>query len=185
MISASQKPAASKDRIFGQSPDPALNAPPRKLPRSQNELITPKRKPGSGLWTPERRAAASLRARRQKPWLHSTGPKTKDGKARSCLNSWKHGLNSRSGRALRATLRGYSTFLSGLNAQITAEKRRLRLLKTRMDAFNPCNPAVNPLITASIERPTSPVQRHYALALYPRGENHALLRDRVYRTARP
>ena len=157
MISASQKAAARKDPIFGQISDSALNPSPRKLSKSQNELIntaSPKRLS----WTPERRAAAALRASRQKPWLHSTGPKTKGGKARSSLNAWKHGLNSRSSRTLRRALRGYSAFLADLNAQITAEKRRLRQPKGRLNAFNPCNPAVNPLITASIELPTSPAR---------------------------
>ena len=42
-------------------------------------------------WTPERRAAQSERIRALKPWLKSTGPKTRSGKKRSSLNALKHG----------------------------------------------------------------------------------------------
>ncbi len=38
----------------------------------------------------------SLRASiaRVKPWMSSTGPRTRDGKARSRRNAWKHGQRS-------------------------------------------------------------------------------------------
>ncbi len=45
-------------------------------------------------WTPERRAAQAERIKAFKPWLKSTGPKTKSGKKRSSLNALKHGERS-------------------------------------------------------------------------------------------
>ncbi len=41
-------------------------------------------------WTPERRAAQSERIRTLKPWLKSTGPRTKNGKKRASQNAVKH-----------------------------------------------------------------------------------------------
>lgn len=45
----------------------------------------------SSSWTPERRAAQAERARSQKPWTKSTGPRTKAGKKRVSKNAIKHG----------------------------------------------------------------------------------------------
>ncbi len=42
-------------------------------------------------WTPERRAAQAERIRAQKPWEHSTGPRTKSGKKRVSKNAVRHG----------------------------------------------------------------------------------------------
>lgn len=42
-------------------------------------------------WSAERRAAQAERCRQNAPWKHATGPKTSRGKARSCLNAYKHG----------------------------------------------------------------------------------------------
>lgn len=42
-------------------------------------------------WTEERRRAQAERCRANRPWEHSTGPKSAAGKARSALNAYKHG----------------------------------------------------------------------------------------------
>lgn len=42
-------------------------------------------------WTPQRRAQQAERIRTQKPWLQSTGPKTKQGKAKVARNAYKGG----------------------------------------------------------------------------------------------
>lgn len=42
-------------------------------------------------WTQKERMLQSKLIKQQKPWQHSTGPKTLQGKAKSKLNSYKHG----------------------------------------------------------------------------------------------
>ncbi len=42
-------------------------------------------------WTPERRAQQAKHARRVKPWLHATGPRTPQGKAICARNAYKGG----------------------------------------------------------------------------------------------
>ena len=42
-------------------------------------------------WTPERRARQTQAIRRWRPWEHSTGPRTAEGKARSARNAFKGG----------------------------------------------------------------------------------------------
>lgn len=42
-------------------------------------------------WTPERRAKQAEAIRRWQPWSNSTGPRTKEGKARSSRNADKGG----------------------------------------------------------------------------------------------
>jgi hypothetical protein len=62
-------------------------------------------------WTPERRAAQSERIKALKPWLKSTGPKTKSGKKRSSRNALKHGGRSAPVRQIRKALRLNREFL--------------------------------------------------------------------------
>lgn len=56
-------------------------------------------------WTQEQKAEAARRARLNRPWLHSTGPRTTQGKRTSSRNSLKHGYFSREKQALRWYLR--------------------------------------------------------------------------------
>ena len=43
-------------------------------------------------WTPERRKRQAEMIRNWKPWEHSTGPKTPEGKEACKLNAEKHGM---------------------------------------------------------------------------------------------
>ena len=45
-------------------------------------------------WTPERRARQAELIRNWKPWEHSTGPSTDEGRASSRRNALKHGERS-------------------------------------------------------------------------------------------
>jgi hypothetical protein len=46
-------------------------------------------------WTPERRARQSAAIRNWRPWEHATGPRTAEGKARTCRNGFKGGHRER------------------------------------------------------------------------------------------
>ena len=61
-------------------------------------------------WTEERRKAQAERYRNNRPWKHSTGPKSEEGKARSSLNAFKHG-DRRSLRAGRELVNCHKNFL--------------------------------------------------------------------------
>ena len=67
---------------------------------------------GNKGWTPERRAAQAARARAQKPWLHSTGPRSYAGKKRCKMNAIKHGHRSVRMRTLSKLLRAQQLFLA-------------------------------------------------------------------------
>ena len=42
-------------------------------------------------WTPEQRQQQAERIRDWRPWEHSTGPRTAEGKAAASRNGWKGG----------------------------------------------------------------------------------------------
>jgi hypothetical protein len=43
-------------------------------------------------WTPERRKRQAELIRTWRPWDHSTGPRSPEGKARASRNGWKGGV---------------------------------------------------------------------------------------------
>jgi hypothetical protein len=57
------------------------------------------------------RMRLQLAALVQQPWLHSTGPRTPEGKARSAQNSRKRQLGPKSVRQVRAELAGLQDLL--------------------------------------------------------------------------
>lgn len=60
----------------------------------------------SYLRTPEHRALRAELIRRSKPWEHSTGPRTPEGKAKVARNAYKGGLRPKM-RALSKKVRAY------------------------------------------------------------------------------
>lgn len=66
-------------------------------------------------WPPERRAQQAERIRQTKPWLKTTGPKTKEGKATSAQNAYQHGFFSRDYKAVMDLLNMQAAFVTALN----------------------------------------------------------------------
>lgn len=58
-------------------------------------------------WTLAERQRQSELIKRWKPWEQSTGPLTEKGKARSSLNSTKHGLRSKEWLEVHAQLKKF------------------------------------------------------------------------------
>ena len=52
-------------------------------------------------WTSERKAKQAAAIQRWKPWAHSTGPKSSEGRAKVSRNGWKGGVRP----AVRAEMR--------------------------------------------------------------------------------
>lgn len=61
-------------------------------------------------WTSERRARQAILIQRWKPWERATGPKTKEGKARSAMRGFKGGWRAQL-RELKRLLREQDQFL--------------------------------------------------------------------------
>jgi FkbM family methyltransferase len=68
-------------------------------------------KPPTRGWPPSRRKAQADRIRQRKPWLHSTGPRTPEGKRRTSLNAVKHYMRSAAMRRIHAAMRRQRAFL--------------------------------------------------------------------------
>ena len=66
-------------------------------------------------WPPERRCQQAARLRALKPWLKSTGPKTRTGKARAAQNALKHG--------------GRAVFMRKLAHMLALHRRLLRKIE--------------------------------------------------------
>jgi hypothetical protein len=83
----------------------------KNMAKVTNELTNSKTPVKTRRWTPKRRALQAERARRQKPWQKSTGPKTLAGKGISSMNAEKHGLRSQGYRDLCEALRMQRAFV--------------------------------------------------------------------------
>ena len=66
-----------------------------------NSKTSKKRRP----WPPQRRAAQAARIRVNRPWDHTTGPRTDAGKAAVAGNAFRHGLRAAETIELHRTLR--------------------------------------------------------------------------------
>ena len=67
-------------------------------------------------WTIETRLKQAERIRALRPWNHSTGPRTEEGKARSARNAWKGGARVR----MRATIAHCTQVLRDMEAATRA-----------------------------------------------------------------
>ena len=72
-------------------------------------------------WTPERRAAQAERIRANKPWLKSTGPRTKTGKKKSSQNARKTGSRAQENRDAARALRLHAEFMKLVDVLLAAE----------------------------------------------------------------
>ena len=74
-------------------------------------------------WPPERRAAQAKRARQNRPWEHTTGPKTQKGKDAVKLNALKHGLRNANMRQFTSLLFRQRCFVNDLIKRIESCQR--------------------------------------------------------------
>lgn len=68
------------------------------------------------VWTPEERRKHAEALQRWKPWAHSTGPKTEDGKAAAAQNALKSGLHTAEIKELKQVLRMQEGFIKYLSS---------------------------------------------------------------------
>ncbi len=61
--------------------------------------------------------------KQQKPWEHSTGPKTTKGKAATKHNAWKHGMESAESQKLVTTLREHVRYLAAIEDKIKYKRK--------------------------------------------------------------
>ena len=65
-------------------------------------------------WSKQKRAKQADNCRKNRPWKHSTGPKTDKGKEIAKDNSFKHELRSLEGKQLSELLRSQKEFIDRL-----------------------------------------------------------------------
>lgn len=67
-------------------------------------------------WTLERRKRQEEMIKNWKPWEHSTGPITPEGKEACKLNAEKHGMRGCKWQFLKQALREQGEFLEGIQS---------------------------------------------------------------------
>ena len=72
-------------------------------------------------WTEERRKKQSEKIKQWKPWEHSTGPRTSEGKSKTAQNAYTHGFRSRDMEDINAFLRWQKDFMKSLKNKAIAE----------------------------------------------------------------
>jgi len=74
-------------------------------------------------WPPARRAKQAENMRKTRPWEHSTGPKTPEGKKVVAQNAIKHGFYGEDMREIRRILRLQRHFVRSILAGQSHENR--------------------------------------------------------------
>lgn len=92
-------------------------------PKSTNRL---NKTPKIGRWSEEARAKQAERIRLQKPWEHSTGPKTEAGKKKTSRNAVKHGHRSARTKRFKKILRDAKVYLKKVKALNRMDRQRRR-----------------------------------------------------------
>jgi hypothetical protein len=102
------------------------------------------------VWTEERRKRQAEAIKRHKPWLKSTGPKTRKGKNRSRYNALKHGRRANRAPEINALLKLNAQFVS-LSKMMLADTSKIwqtdelieNRLKSKLKIKNPSLPRPN------------------------------------------
>lgn len=72
-------------------------------------------------WTPERRRKQAENCRKAKPWVHSTGPQSAEGKKIVADNALKHGMRCEEAVELRKVLYRQRLFIKEVMERLNAE----------------------------------------------------------------
>lgn len=78
-------------------------------------------------WSEKRRKEQAARCSQNQPWKHATGPKTKEGKARSSMNAYKDGGLSGTKELVNALLFYNKAFMAA-----TVELAENELINTQL-----------------------------------------------------
>lgn len=79
-------------------------------------------------WSKERRAKQAENIRKTKPWEHTTGPKTEEGKLAIRRNAYKHGFRSEDMREICRLLRWQRDFVKAVKYHLPVPQKRGLLL---------------------------------------------------------
>lgn len=91
-------------------------------PAVQHKPAHPRKPRRSSGWSDARRARHAAAIRSWAPWMKSTGPKTRAGKARSAQNAAKPHLKTNPDHVWKRALRGHARYLADLDLYIRLKK---------------------------------------------------------------
>jgi hypothetical protein len=111
---------SSPRRLSDESSDAAVQP---SLPNPRRVAAGKRNRAKRGGLTPGGRKRLQLAALLHEPWLHSTGPRTAEGKARVALNGKKRQVGSQSVREIRAELADLQSLLGEMKERREAAMR--------------------------------------------------------------
>jgi hypothetical protein len=110
-------------------------------------------------WDNTRRAKHAASMRNWAPWKHSTGPRTSNGKAASCLNAYKHGLRGREIKVMNRFIRDCGKYAKCINDGLRVA-RHLKKQGIHMDVEIICKAILK---LKKIENPTNELLKDFNL----------------------